>query len=124
MPRLAKQRVRLTTVEGGRVMANRQKSELTIDLDRPRTFKLDFNALCEAEGVIGRSVLRQDLGLSEIRALLWAGLKHEDKTLTVQKVGTLLTADKLTKVMTLVGDAVSEFFAVGEEVGAGDTPTG
>jgi hypothetical protein len=110
--------------KGGRKMVN-EKSETIIELDRPRTLKLTFNAFCDAEGVVGHSVLRQDLGLSEIRALLWAGLKHEDRTLTIQKVGELLgDGAKMAEVMNVVASAVNDFFAAGEAEGVGDTPTG
>jgi len=102
-----------------------EKGETIIELDRPRVFKLTFNAFCDAEGVVGHAVLKADLGLSEIRALLWAGLKHEDRTLTVQKVGELLPdGKKMTDVMNVVAAAVNEFFDAGEAAGAGDTPTG
>lgn len=105
-------------------MANKENGEYPITLDRPRILKLDFNTFCAAEGVVGRSVVRQDLGLSEIRALLWAGLRHEDKTLTLEKVGSMLKGPTLTIAMEVVGSAVSDFFAAGEEEGAGATPTG
>jgi hypothetical protein len=101
------------------------KDEIVIELDKPRVFKLTFNAFCDAEGVVGHSVLRQDLGLSEIRALLWAGLRHEDRTLTIERVGAMLAdGNKMTEVMNVVAESVNSFFASGEVEGTGDTQTG
>jgi len=105
-------------------MANKETSEYPITLDKPRVLKLDFNAFCDAEGVVGHTVIRTDLGMSEIRALLWAGLKHEDRTLTIAKVGEMISGDQLAPVMDVVTKAVAEFFASGEEEGTGDIPTG
>jgi len=105
-------------------MGNKETSEYPITLDKPRTLKLDFNAFCDAEGVVGHTVIRTDLGMSEIRALLWAGLKHEDRTLTVAKVGEMISGKDLQPVMEVVTTAVAEFFATGEEEGTGATPTG
>lgn len=92
-------------------MANRYKGEVTIDLDRARTLRLDYNAFAEFEGVIGRpwnyyvqliasaqslppdeqvNATLELLGVRVLRALLWAGLVHEDPKLTVRQAGDLM----------------------------------
>jgi hypothetical protein len=69
---------------------------IPIELDRTRHLFFDFNALTMASKSVGvpmadfLSSLTTGLKLENVRELLMAGLYHEDKTLTVEKVGTLL----------------------------------
>ena len=67
---------------------------ITIELDRPRRLRYDFNALADLEdkaGVgMGSLVSGSRMGFNTIRLLLWAGLKWEDKSLTVAGVGDIL----------------------------------
>jgi hypothetical protein len=78
-----------------------------IQLDKPRTLILDFNALCRVEEVTGVSMLIGEPAFSSMRmmrALVWAGLLHEDPSLTVEHVGKLLgeadASDVLEKIVT------------------------
>jgi len=61
---------------------------------KPRRLRYDFNALADVEeraGVgIGALLSSERMGLNTIRLLLWAGLKHEDRSLTPEKVGDIL----------------------------------
>lgn len=61
---------------------------------RPRTLRFDTNSICDFEQVTGVSVqqLSYRSGLHVTRALLWAGLKHEQPDLTLVKVGEWLDA--------------------------------
>jgi hypothetical protein len=71
-----------------------------IDLDKPRTIRLTLWAMREAEQALskeyGRKVsilalfTRGELSYTDVLALLWAGLKHEDKKLTMEQVGELI----------------------------------
>lgn len=69
--------------------------KVTIELDRLREVKYDFNAIADIEEVSGKGIgflLREEnMGINTIRLLIWAGLKHEDKKLTRSEVGDLLT---------------------------------
>lgn len=71
-----------------------------ITLDKERQLRFDLNALADADEVAGKSIsefLAGDrVGLSAIRALLWAGLKGEDRRLTVEQAGQLMQ-DELAK---------------------------
>jgi hypothetical protein len=110
-------------------MANARRAETVVHLDKARTLKLNFNVMCEAEGLLGHSVLRSEIGASEVRAILWAGLKHQDRSLTPIKVGDLMGECDFTQLMGELGEALNGFFGTeetseGEVEGAGDSSTG
>lgn len=66
---------------------------VNIELDRSRRLRYDVNALSDAEEALGMglgTVMQSQLGIRMIRALLWAGLKWEDRGLTLQQTGTLI----------------------------------
>lgn len=92
-------------------MANKQRGYVDIELDRKRRLKFNMNALSELEDVLGRPITQlsdQTIGMKELRALLWAGLLHEDPDLSLQEVGALvemeniqLISEKITEAMML-----------------------
>ena len=60
--------------------------------ERKRSLRYDFNALADFEQANGMGLgqlLQMKAVFGTARALLWAGLKHEDVTLTLEKVGEL-----------------------------------
>lgn len=65
-----------------------------IELDKKRHLLLDFNAYCDIEEEYGdfQYIFEKMQGMSPIaiRALLWAGLKHEDEELTLKEVGRMI----------------------------------
>ena len=88
-----------------------------IELDKRRNLRFDYNALCELEGHLGVSIpnlgnilASGSVGLKEIRAILWAGLLHEDESLTVKKVGEILDDVKWTKNIDKITQAVLSAF--------------
>ena len=62
-----------------------------IELDKPRTLRLDFNALSRAETISGRNYLQAEswnnLSITEMTVLLWSALLHEDPKLKLDAVG-------------------------------------
>ena len=93
------------------------RNHVQIHLDRLRNLRFDINAFADAEALMGGSVLEilgNETGLlrfSVQRALLWAGLKHEDPSLTPQKVGSLMQehltkGHSLTDLMKAVNDGI------------------
>lgn len=83
---------------------------VAIELDKPRRLKYDVNALASIEEAMGGLTLGQAFrtpGIRAIRALLWAGLRWEDRQLTLEGAGDILQAylegggdvDKLTDAM-------------------------
>lgn len=67
---------------------------VVIELDRPRRLRFDANALADLEGVmgmgLGRMMADDQMGIRTLRAMLWAGLKWEDRGLTLERAGRLI----------------------------------
>lgn len=98
-------------------MANPHRGTLEIEIGgKTRTLKFDLNALVEVEDRLKLGGMNEVIPLLErisiraVRCLLWAGLVHEDPTLTEKDVGawSINTAE----VVTLLGQALGVAFAV------------
>lgn len=87
------------------------------------TLRFDYNALCSFEQVTGKSFLKffNDLDeqgflsmhLSDLRALLWAGLLYDNKNLKLTDVGNLLKLydiECIEAVSVALTNAISEAF--------------
>lgn len=88
---------------------------------RRRTLRYDLNALALLEEKLGRSISQLDdveMGIRSIRALIWAGLQHDDPDLTEQDVGAWIGPGgvSITDAMMKVGEALKEAFG-------GENPT-
>ncbi len=85
---------------------------VAINLDRKRHLLYDLNAFIslEEEGTYENiNQALEDLGrgrLKAIRALLWAGLVHEDEELTVKDAGALVTFDKVDEIADKITEAI------------------
>lgn len=69
---------------------------ISITLDKERHLLFDMNSMASFEDVTNRSFFEfaQNMGkmtAKELRAFLWAGLVHEDKALTVEQVGSMIS---------------------------------
>lgn len=70
---------------------------------KERKLKYDINALCDFEDVTGLAfgiiLVQPDklYSFKVVRALLWAGLKHEDNKLTVPEMGNIINNDLVNK---------------------------
>ena len=74
-----------------------------IILDRERHLTLDLNAMVLFEEKTGLSLFGLDTGklrASELRALIWACLVHEDTNLTIEQVGARITLDNMAEMTT------------------------
>lgn len=95
-------------------MANKQRGEVTVLLDKERTLKFTLNSLVYAED---NGVDIQNMGkgakvkLKDLRTLLYAGLMHEDKELTPEQVGELIDVQELAPISEALNKA---FSAVGK----------
>lgn len=74
-----------------------------IQLDKERTFRYPLYSLIQLEEVQG--VKLSDLSdeekakdLKTILSLIWAGLIHEDKDLTIEDVGNMIDISELSEV--------------------------
>ena len=94
------------------------KKGVTINLDRPRTLRYGMNALATIEDITGKSILSLDLnnvGVRDLLAIVYGGLYHEDKTLTIEKVGELIDDySDLTEIAEKIGEALTEAFGKGQ----------
>ena len=66
----------------------------TYENGRVRSLKYDVNALADFEQETGMGfalMMNQRASFGATRAMLWAGLKHEDRALTIEDVGELLS---------------------------------
>lgn len=91
-------------------MANKQKNEVSIMLDKKRTIRFTLNALAEIEDALGvplSKLSEVELGVKTVRTMLWAGLLHEDETLTERQVGNWVDFENLEEVQTKVTEAFS-----------------
>lgn len=89
-------------------MANKQKAIVSITLDKKRTLRFTLNSLAEIEDKLGVPLSKMgeiDLGIKTIRTMLWAGLIHEDETLTETYVGNLVDFSNLEEVQIKVSEA-------------------
>jgi len=90
------------------------KKGVTYQLDTPRTLRYGMNALAKIEDITGKSLMSLDLnsvGVKDLLAIIYAGLYHEDKTLTIETVGDLIDEySNLQEVADKVGEALTEAF--------------
>jgi hypothetical protein len=85
-----------------------------IKLDKPRNLRYGMKALSMAEDIMGKPIMTLDLNritIKDTATLLWCGLVHEDKELSVDIVMDLLDeCEDIQKVFELVGKALAESF--------------
>lgn len=92
---------------------------IPITLDKPRTFLLDLRAMARAEQALAKywgekriSLIKifqaGDMGVTELTHLLWAGLLHEEPTLTYDGALALLAKVDLEELSQVITDAIKE----------------
>jgi len=90
------------------------KKGVTINLDKPRTLRYGINALAKIEDITGKSLASLDftnVSIKDLLAIIYAGLYHEDKSLTIENVGDLIDEyGSLEEIAKSVGEAVTEAF--------------
>lgn len=82
-----------------------------IKLDKERHLIFDLNSLCDIESKYGditkaMDIISKNPSISDIRFLLWQGLKGEDESLTEKQAGHLINIYNLTAIMNALGDAM------------------
>lgn len=75
-----------------------------------RRLRYDFNAIASLEEAIDRpvSALGDNVGVRELRAMLWAGLIHELPKLTIIQAGDMISFEK----MGYITEKIQEAFAL------------
>jgi len=86
---------------------------------RRRTLRFDLNALADFEQEVGMGfpqLLMSKSVFAAARGLAWAGLKHEDRGLTIEKVGQLM--QKLFETGKDVSEVLRTCIEAAQEQGA------
>lgn len=97
---------------------------VTIQLDKERSLLFDLNSFAEIEEIYGsveEAMAALEKGsLKAVRAILWAGLIHEDVSLTLQRVGAMITLPELPLISESIKQAFEESMPAEmlEEVGS------
>lgn len=90
----------------------RKDTSITLSDGVERHLKFDLNALAEIEdkfGTVDAGFEELDKGsIKAVRFILWAGLVHEDESLTEQRVGSLIDIQYLQSIMQSMGDAMQK----------------
>lgn len=67
---------------------------IKVELDKERWLRLDINALADLEEVLGYGIgeifSARKVGLTTLRAMLWASLKWRDNTITIREAGNII----------------------------------
>ncbi|MCK5643554.1 MAG: hypothetical protein KAJ19_22325 [Gammaproteobacteria bacterium] len=79
-----------------------------IVLDKPRRLLLDLNAMVDFEKATNKNIwsLGENFSATDLRALLWACLRHEDEELLPGDVGKMIH----TGNMEMVGKALNDIY--------------
>lgn len=89
-----------------------------IELDKTRNFKYGMRAISLVEKKFKKPIMQVDLKnltMEEMATIIWAGLVHEDKNLSTERVMDLIDDhSNVTKVFDIAGEALNKAF-VGEE---------
>lgn len=97
------------------------KKTVTIELDKARNLRYGMNALVKVEELTGKSITKLDLenlSMKDLRTIMFAGLYHEDKDLTPEKVGELIDEySDIGTIATKLAEAFTIAFGGGEKNG-------
>lgn len=90
-------------------LENIKHKKVYIELDKQREIKFNMNALATLEQSYGsfKKAMEalQDSSIVAMRALLQAGLRHEDKSLTLEQVGDLVDMGNIGNVTEKIMEA-------------------
>ena len=90
-----------------------------VELDKVRNFRYGMKAISTIEKKFKKPISKVDfenMTMEETATIIWAGLVHEDKNLTVEKVMDLIDEKgNLQQVMQVMSEAMSVAFGGKEE---------
>lgn len=94
--------------------------KVSIMLDKKRHLLYDMNAFAELEEIFGTiEEALTELGKGKIkalRAILWAGLIHEDEALTEKQVGTIIGFGDLADIALALNKSIASALPASEDV--------
>lgn len=84
-----------------------EKNMVKIVLDKERNLYFNLNSLEIIEELTGKTIdkVTQNLNMKSLKAIVYAGLVHEDKSLTVEAVGEMIGFDDISRVSEAIGQA-------------------
>jgi len=92
------------------------KPFVVINLDKPRTIKFTTNSLANLEELLNSSMFvflqkfeSGNMGIKEIRLMLWAGLQHEEK-LSIEDIGNIMDEGDFTEICKKIGEGITNAF--------------
>lgn len=96
-------------------MADKMASAVTIVLDKERHLRLTLSGMIAFKGVTGKDLadpaviekMNQGMELEDLQALLWACLRHEDKTITLDQAGDLIDTQNIKYVAEKIKESVT-----------------
>lgn len=98
------------------------KASVLINLDKPRTLRFNMTALSLIEDTYNKPIsdifkndLAKEFTIRKLATFLWAGLRHEDKELTAEKIIEFFDdaenpAEKMKEASEVLGKAMTEAF--------------
>lgn len=100
----------------------------TVELGgKERTLRFDFNALADIEAETGRPAMEffndllvteqegRQVRITDLIVLLWAGLRHEDETLTKREVGSWVDLRNFNDTFGVVAESFAAAMPQAEE---------
>ena len=86
-----------------------------IILDKPRRLRYGMNQLVALEKELGgpiSSLENQQIGVTELRLLVWAGLIWEDASMTPERAGEIIDTSEMNvqEIIEKVGEALQAAF--------------
>ena len=84
---------------------SRTAKYVDVVLDKPRRLLYNLNAMAAYERETGKNFMaisEEKMSATIVRAILWAGLVHEDKDLTVEQVGEMMSTDNMLAIQEKV----------------------
>lgn len=85
-----------------------------LELDKKRTFMLNFHAMRRVEEEYGLNLLSgegfKNISSKNLTLLLWAGLIHEDEELSVETVDDLINDYGFDAITRVLSDLVDDMF--------------
>lgn len=85
----------------------KNKKIVTIELDKERHLYFNLNSLEIIESLTGKSItdIGENMDFKTLKILVYAGLRWEDKKLTVDAVGDMIGFEDIQPVSEAIGEA-------------------
>lgn len=83
------------------------KKMVKVELDKERNLYFNLNSLEIIEELTGKTLdkLAEGMTISMLKAVVYAGLIHEDKSLTLEAVGDMIGFDDIAILSEAIGQA-------------------